>query len=82
MGVSTSGANVHELPVERAEQAQPVQRDAAAAGPLRIVREAVPRRSKRDVDTFSARDFDARLGAVEFAAPIRELDRVDSSCRD
>ncbi len=59
-----------------------VQLDAAAAGTLAIIPDAVARKSGRDMDAFSERESDAGIGALEFAALMRRLDRSDPSYRE
>ncbi len=83
-GLLTVGRTVPEafLRLYRLERACQVQLDAAAAGRLRIIPDDRARRSGRDIDRFSARESEAGIGALEFAALMRKLDRVDPSYRE
>lgn len=83
-GLLTVGRTVPAafLRLYRLERACQVQLDAAAAGTLSIIPDAVARKSGREMDAFSERESDAGIGAVEFAALMRKLDARDASYRD
>ncbi len=83
-GLLTVGRTVPEafLRLYRLERACQIQLDAAAAGRLRIIPDDIARRSGRDIDRFSARESEAGIGALEFAALMRKLDRSDASYRE
>ena len=83
-GLLTVGRTVPEafLRLYRLERACQVQLDAAAAGTLAVIPDAVARKSGRDMDAFSERESDAGIGALEFAALMRRLDRSDPSFRE
>lgn len=82
-GLLTVGRTVPEafLRLYRLERACQIQLDAAAAGRLHLIPEEVARKSGRDMDAFSARESESGIGALEFAALMRKLDRVDPSYR-
>ena len=83
-GLLTVGRTVPEafLRLYRLERACQVQLDAAAAGRLRVIPDEIARRSGRDIDRFSARESESGIGALEFAALMRRMDRIDASYRD
>ncbi len=83
-GLLSVGRSVAEafLNLYRLERACQVQLDAAAAGTLRLIEPAVAEKSARDIDAFSEMETDDGVGAVEFAALMRKLDKIDSSYRD
>ena len=83
-GLLTVGRTVPEafLRLYRLERACQVQVDAAACGTLNLIPDEVAARSGRDMDTFSALESEAGIGAVEFAALMRRMDRLDPSFRD
>ncbi len=83
-GLLTVGRTVPEafLRLHRLERACQIQLDAAAAGTLNVIPDDLARKSGRDMDTFSARESEAGIGALEFAALMRKLDRIDASYRD
>jgi len=83
-GLLTVGRTVPEafLRLYRLERACQVQLDAAAAGRLRIIPDELARKSGRDIDRFSERESDSGIGALEFAALMRRMDRLDPSYRD
>jgi len=82
-GLMTVGRNVAEafLNLYRLERACQVQLDAAAAGPLRIIDAGVADKSARDIDAFSERETSDGVGAIEFAALMRKLDKIDDGYR-
>lgn len=83
-GLLSVGRTVAEafLNLYRLERACQVQLDAAAAGKLRLIEPAVAEKSARDIDAFSEMESDDGVGAVEFAALMRKLDKIDRSYRD
>ena len=83
-GLLATGRTVPEafLRLYRLERACQVQIDAAAAGALRVMPAELARKSGRDMDRFSARDSEAGVGALEFAALMRKMDRLDPSFRN
>jgi len=83
-GLLSVGRTIPEafLRLYRLERACQVQLDAAAAGRLRVIPDAIARKSGRDIDRFSERESDAGIGALEFAALVRKMDRIDPSYRD
>jgi ribulose-5-phosphate 4-epimerase/fuculose-1-phosphate aldolase len=83
-GLLTVGRTIPEafLRLYRLERACQVQLDAAAAGTLNIMPDQVAEKSGRDMDTFSARETNQGVGAIEFAALMRKLDKIDVSYRD
>lgn len=82
-GLLTVGHTVPEtfLRLHRLERSCQVQLDAAAAGTLRIIPDEVARKSRAGIDAFSERESQSGIGALEFAALMRKLDRIDSSYR-
>jgi len=82
-GLMTVGRSVAEafLNLYRLERACQVQVDAAAAGQLRIIDAAVADKSARDIDAFSERETSEGVGAIEYAALMRKIDKVDDSYR-
>lgn len=76
-GLLTTGRTVAEtfLRHYRLERAAQVQLDASAAGRLRILDEAVATKSGDEVNRFAAMEDDS--GALEYAALLRKLDRID-----
>ena len=83
-GLLVTGHNVADafLRLYRLERACQVQVDAAAAGTLRLIPDDVAEKSGRDTDRFSAMGSSDGVGALEFAALMRKLDRIDPSYRD
>lgn len=83
-GLLTVGRTIPEtfLRLYRLERACQIQLDAAAAGRLNVLDDAVARKSGAEIDTFSALETDEGVGALEFAALMRKLDRLDPSYRD
>lgn len=83
-GLLTIGKTVGEafLNLYRLERACQIQVDAAAAGPLNIIDPSVAEKSAQDIDKFSELESDNGVGAVEFAAMMRKLDKRDSSYRN
>ena len=83
-GLLAVGRTVPEafLRLYRLERACQIQLDAAAAGTLNIIPDAVARRSGTDMDRFSELESEAGIGAVEFAALMRKQDKLDPSFRD
>lgn len=83
-GLLCVGRTVAEtfLNLYRLERSCQVQLDAAAAGRLRLIPSGVAARSGRDMDAFSARETTEGVGALEFAALMRKLDRRDPGYRE
>ncbi len=83
-GLLTVGRTIPEAFVRlyRLERACQIQLDAAAAGTLNIIPDDVARESGRQMDDFSERETEDGVGALEFAALMRKLDKVDSSYRN
>jgi len=83
-GLLTVGKTVPEafLRLYRLERACQVQIDAAAAGSLNIMSDEVAAKSGHDMDVFSARETNQGVGAIEFAALMRKLDKIDASYRE
>lgn len=81
-GLLVTGRTVPEafLRLYRLERACQVQLDAAAAGALRILPGDLAAKSGAEVERFAA-SADA-YGALEFAALMRRLDRLDPSYRE
>lgn len=70
------------LRLYRLERACQIQLDAAAAGTLNVMSGQLANRSGRDMDKFSDSQTDAAgVGALEFAALMRKLDKIDPSYR-
>jgi len=82
-GLLTVGKTIPEafLRLYRLERSCQVQLDAAAAGTLQLMSDAVAAKSGNDVDAFSARETNQGIGAIEFAALMRKLDKIDTSYR-
>ena len=59
-----------------------MQLDAAAAGTLKVIPDDIARASGQGIDSFSDRQTNQGIGALEFAALMRKLDRIDTSYRD
>ena len=83
-GLLVVGSNVAEafLRLYRLERACQVQVDAAAAGTLNVLSDAVAARSHSDLETFPRKYGHAGYGEMEFAALMRKLDKIDTSYRD
>ncbi|MEM7404944.1 MAG: class II aldolase/adducin family protein [Pseudomonadota bacterium] len=83
-GLLVVGRTIPEtfLRLYRMERACQIQVDAAAAGTLRRIPGQVAELSGRGIDQFSDQQSDAGVGALEFAALMRKLDRIDKSYRD
>jgi ribulose-5-phosphate 4-epimerase/fuculose-1-phosphate aldolase len=81
-GLLVTGRTVAEafLRLYRLERACQVQLDAAAAGPLALLPDAVAARSGAGVERFAA--MNDGYGELEFAALMRKLDKTDPSYRD
>ncbi|MBM3560962.1 MAG: class II aldolase/adducin family protein [Alphaproteobacteria bacterium] len=81
-GLLTVGETVPEafLRLYRLERACQVQIDAAAAGRLNILPDAVLRRAKEDYVRFDLSDGD--MAELEFNAMVRRIDKIDSSYRE
>jgi ribulose-5-phosphate 4-epimerase/fuculose-1-phosphate aldolase len=82
-GLMSVGRTVPEafLRLYRLERACQIQVDAAACGTLNLMSDAVAARSGRDMDRFSEMESEAGVGALEFAALMRKMDRIDSGYR-
>ncbi len=76
-GLLTTGRTVAEtfLRHYRLERAAQVQLDASAAGRLRILDESIAKKSADEVNQFAAMEDDS--GALEYAALLRKLDKID-----
>ncbi len=83
-GLLTVGRTIPEafLRLYRLERACQIQIDAAAAGELNLIPDAVAEKSGRDMDSFSEKESESGVGAVEFAALMRKIDKIDPSYRD
>lgn len=81
-GLLTTGRSVPEafLWLYRAERAAQVQIDAGSAGTLDVIGDNIARKSGEDVVAFA--DGEEDYGALEFAALMRKLDRIDPSYRE
>ncbi|MFO1352288.1 MAG: class II aldolase/adducin family protein [Gammaproteobacteria bacterium] len=82
-GLLVVGRTIPEtfLRLYRLERACQIQLDAAAAGTLNLIPDAIAAQSGRDTDAFSARETNQGVGAIEFAALMRKLDKIDPSYR-
>ncbi len=82
-GLLVTGRTVPEafLRLYRLERACQIQLDAAAAGTLNVMPPDLAAKSGRDMDTFSELESDEGVGALEFAALMRKMDRIDDSYR-
>ena len=83
-GLLVVGRTIPEtfLRLYRLERACQIQLDAAAAGQMHVLPGQTAARSGRDMDGFSrSQTDDAGVGALEFAALMRKLDRIDPSYR-
>lgn len=83
-GLLVTGRTVPEcfLRLYRLERACQIQIDAGAAGTLKLIPDAVAAASGQGIDSFSERETNQGIGAVEFAALMRKLDRIDPGYRD
>ena len=81
-GLLTTGRSVAEafLWLYRLERAAQVQIDAGSAGTLNLITANVAKRSGDDVNGFA--ESAAEYGALEFAALMRKMDKIDPSFRD
>ena len=81
-GLLTTGRTVAEtfLRHYRLERAAQVQLDASAAGRLRILDESIAKKSADEVNQFAAIEDDS--GALEYAALLRKLDKIDDSYKN
>ena len=82
-GILTTGRTIPEafLRLYRLERACQIQLDAAAAGTLNIIPDDIARTSRDGIDSFSERETNQGIGAIEFAALMRKLDKTDTSYR-
>ncbi|HKU97353.1 MAG TPA: class II aldolase/adducin family protein [Vineibacter sp.] len=82
-GLLVTGRSVPEtfLRLWRLERACQIQVDAAAAGRLRVLDDAVARRSGAGIDAFSEMESKVGIGDLEFAAMLRKLDKTDPQWR-
>lgn len=80
-GLQTTGSTVAEafLRHYRLERAAQVQLDASAAGQLRILDDDVAKKSGDEVNKFAAMEDDS--GALEYAALMRKMDKIDVGYR-
>ena len=83
-GLLVTGRTVPEafLRLYRLERACQVQLDAAAAGTLKVIPGDIARASGQGIDSFSDRQTNQGIGALEFAALMRKMDRTDTSYRN
>jgi ribulose-5-phosphate 4-epimerase/fuculose-1-phosphate aldolase len=83
-GLLVTGRTVPEafLRLYRLERACQIQVDAGAAGTLNVMQDGVAEKSGRDMDAFSELETNQGVGAIEFAALMRKVDKIDSSYRD
>ncbi|MFK7963580.1 MAG: class II aldolase/adducin family protein [Burkholderiaceae bacterium] len=82
-GLLTVGRTVAEtfLNLYRLERACQVQLDAAAAGKLRLIDTSIADKSAQDIDAFSELETSEGVGALEYAALMRKIDKLDDSYR-
>lgn len=82
-GILVTGRTVPEafLRLYRLERACQVQLDAAAAGTLNVMPAEVAAKSREGIDAFSELESDSGIGAVEFAALMRKIDKIDPTYR-
>ena len=80
-GLLTTGRSVADafLRHYRLERAAQVQLDAAAAGKLNIMNARLAEKSGDEVNHFA--EIEADAGALEYAALMRKMDRLDDSYR-
>jgi len=83
-GLLTVGKSVSEafLNLYRLERACQIQIDAAAAGELAILSDEVAEKSAHEIDEFSRLETDKGVGALEFAALMRKMDKIDPGYRE
>jgi len=83
-GLLVVGKTVPEtfLRLYQLERACQVQVDAMRAGTPIVIPDALAERSAQAMDAFSERESTSGVGAVEFAALMRKLDKIDPSYRD
>ena len=83
-GLLVTGATVPEafLRLYRLERACQIQLDAAAAGPLTMLSDNAAKSSGEGIDQFSKGAGAGNMGALEFGALMRKLDKMDASYRD
>lgn len=83
-GLLVAGRTVPEafLRLYRLERACQVQLDAAAAGTLNVMNEAMARHSGKGIDQFSEIESDNGIGQLEFTALTRKMDRLDDTYRE
>lgn len=83
-GLLAVGRTVPEcfLRLYRLERACQVQVDAGAAGTLNPMSQALASKSGEDMARFQNLSSNSGEGALEFAALMRKLDRIDASYRD
>ena len=82
-GLLVTGRSVPEafLRLYRLERACQIQIDAAAAGRLHKLDDAVARKSGVEMDRFSEMESQNGIGDLEFAALLRKLDKADPTWR-
>jgi ribulose-5-phosphate 4-epimerase/fuculose-1-phosphate aldolase len=82
-GLLVTGRTIPEafLRLYRLERACQIQLDAAAAGTLNVITDNVAQVSREGIDAFSELESDHGVGAVEFAALMRKIDKVDPTYR-
>ena len=83
-GLLVTGASIPEtfLRLYRLERACQVQLDAAAAGALSMLSDNAAKSSGEGIDQFSKGAGAGTMGALEFGALMRKLDKIDASYRD
>jgi len=83
-GLLVTGRSVPEafLRLYRLERACQVQLDAASAGTLNVMDDAMAAHSGRGIDQFSEMESNTGIGALEFSALMRKIDKTDTSWRD
>jgi ribulose-5-phosphate 4-epimerase/fuculose-1-phosphate aldolase len=81
-GLMTVGRTVPEafIRLYRLERAAQVQLDAMSAGKVRVLEQSVAAASAEGIDAFL--ELEDEVGALEFAALQRKLDKIDPSYRD
>jgi ribulose-5-phosphate 4-epimerase/fuculose-1-phosphate aldolase len=83
-GLLVVGATIPEtfLRLYRLERACQVQLDAGAAGAMNIRTGQTASRAGQDMDRFSNSQSGAGVGALEYAALLRKLDKLDTTYKD
>lgn len=83
-GLLVTGRSIPEafIRLYRLERACQVQLDASAAGTLNVMPADLAAHSGKGIDDFSAMESSSGIGALEFAALIRKIDKIDDSYKD